>query len=353
MTRRIAVAMSGGLDSSVAAALLADSGDEVFGIMLRLWSGGPNGNNRCCSPDDMARARQTAAQLGIPFYVQDVQAHFKEVVVDFFVDGYAQGITPNPCLECNRSIRWGFLLQHAQALGASHLATGHYAQVEERRPRYHLLRAMDRHKDQSYVLSVMGQEQLRHALFPLGSLHKDEVRRIAAERGLAAADRSESQDLCFVGGGDYRQFLEHMRADLPPPGLVVNTAGEVIGQHRGLAHYTIGQRKGIGIAAPQAMYVVDKRMQTNQLVVGPREALGRATFAVHRVNWVDGAPPAGPVEAEVQVRYHARPRIGTVTPDGAARATVTLSQPIAEVSPGQAAVFYHGDVCLGGGIIQP
>jgi len=350
--RRIAVAMSGGLDSSVAAALLAESDDQVFGIMLRLWSGGPNGANRCCSPADMARARQVASQLDIPFYVQDVQARFKEIVVDFFIDGYAQGTTPNPCLECNRTIRWDFLLRHALALGATHLATGHYARTERRDGAYQLLRARDQRKDQSYVLSVMGQDQLKHAIFPLGDLLKDEVRQIALDRGLAAAERSESQDLCFVGGGDYRRFLDHMQAALPPPGPIVDQSGLVLGQHQGLAHYTIGQRKGIGVAAAQPLYVLAKDMKDNRLVVGPREALGRTTFQVGRVNWIAAAAPPAAFDADVQVRYQAANQPAHILPEGVSSACVELDDPVPGVAPGQAAVFYQGQVCLGGGVIQ-
>ena len=351
--QRVAVAMSGGVDSSVAAALLVEQGQEVVGLMLRLWSPDPRGLNRCCSPDALATARRVAAMLDIPFHVLDVRAPFKAQVVDFFVEGYRQGVTPNPCLECNRHIRWGFLLRHALALGATHLATGHYARVRQREDgRYLLLRAMDRAKDQSYVLSVMTQENLRHACFPIGDYTKEEVRAMAAERGLPVAQRRESQDLCFVTDGDYQAFLESQGVRLSP-GPIVDVEGRTLGEHRGLAAYTIGQRKSIGISAPEPLYVVAKDMARNALIVGPRTALERRTFHVGRVNWVLGEPPDGPVEVGVQVRYRAREVPATVTATGEAQAEVELAEPLPDVTPGQAAVFYQGEVCLGGGIIQP
>jgi tRNA-specific 2-thiouridylase len=349
--RRIAVAMSGGVDSSVAAALLTSAGEDVFGVMLRLWSGGPSGTNRCCSPEDLARARSIAGQLDIPFYAVDVQDRFKSEVVDFFVDGYTHGVTPNPCIECNRSIRWDFLLRHALALGASHMATGHYARVRRRNGTYQLLRAIDQSKDQSYVLSVLGQAQLARAVFPLGDLTKDQVRRLAHEFDLPVADRADSQDLCFAGNGDYRALLEHMDVTLPPPGPIVNAAGDVLGTHDGLAFYTIGQRKGIGVSGPHPLYVLEKEMETNSLIVGPRESLGRTTFTVDRVNWVE-ARPAASIDVNVRVRYKASEVEGRVTPGDGSSADVTLTEPVPDVTPGQAAVFYRAERCLGGGLIR-
>ncbi len=352
--RRIAVAMSGGVDSSVAAALLAEAGEDIFGLMLRLWSEGPDGTNRCCSPEDMESARRVSAQLDIPFYVLDVRDRFKAEVVDFFVDGYAQGITPNPCLECNRHIRWGYLLQKAIAMDATHLATGHYARVESMNGTYHLLRAADRAKDQSYVLSVMGQAELARAVFPLGELTKSEVRAHAARFALPVAERRESQDLCFVGQSDYRQLLAQQSAALPPAGDILDPAGVQIGQHSGLADYTIGQRKGLGISSPHPLYVIEKRVDENVLVVGPREALGRTSFRVVRVNWISGVAPSTPLTVQCRIRYRSREVEAVVTPEAAGEAAeVVLSEPLPDVTPGQAAVFYRGEQCLGGGIIQP
>jgi tRNA-specific 2-thiouridylase len=235
-------------------------------------------------------------------------------------------------------------------MGATHLATGHYARIRKNGGGYQLLRAVDQTKDQSYVLSVLGQRQLKHAEFPLGELTKVEVRSYAHQHNLIVADRAESQDLCFVGNVDYRQFLEHQGVKLPPPGPIANQAGEVIGEHQGLAFYTIGQRKGIGIAASHPLYVIEKDLQNNRLIVGPREALGRRRFQIHRVNWVE-SEPAQPIEASVRIRYKAREVVGHITPLEKNRAAVELEEKMPDITPGQAAVFYQGEVCLGGGII--
>jgi tRNA-specific 2-thiouridylase len=349
--RRIAVAMSGGVDSSVAAAVLHAAGEDVFGLMLRLSEEGSGAANRCCAPADVAAARQVAHNLGIPFYVLDAREAFEAGVVRPFVAGYAQGVTPNPCLECNRSIRWDFLLKHALAFGATHLATGHYARLELR-DGLHLLRTgLDARKDQSYVLHVLNQSQLAHAIFPLGERTKDEVRARARELGLTAADRHESQDLCFVQG-DYRAFLA-ARGVASTPGPVVAPSGDLLGQHDGLANFTLGQRRGLGISARQALYVLDKDRQRNTLVVGPRQLVGRQHFEIARVNWIAGAPPAPIFEAQTQVRYHADHVLARIECLSGHRARVGLEARHPDVAPGQSAVFYAGDLCLGGGIIQP
>lgn len=350
-TRRVAVAMSGGVDSSVAAGLLVERGEDVFGLMLRLWGDGTGGANRCCSPEDVAMARSVAGRLSIPFYVVDARTPFKHDVVDFFVRGYAQGITPNPCLECNRHIRWGFLLQHALALGATHLATGHYARIRSQNGSYELRRAADQDKDQSYVLSVMRQDHLAHALFPLGDYTKNEVRAHARRLGLPVAERHESQDLCFAGG-DYRSFLARQRPKVLVEGPILDHRGRRVGVHHGLAGYTIGQRKGIGISAGEALYVLAKDPALNALVVGPRRMLGRSEFDVDRVNWISGAPSTA-FRPSVRVRYKAREVVGEVCLVSQGAAHVALDEPLPDITPGQAAVFYQGDTCLGGGIIMP
>ena len=349
--RRVAVAMSGGVDSSVAAAVLREAGEDVFGLMLRLSDeeGGPA--NRCCAPADVSSARRVAHQLGLPFYVVDAREAFEKSVISRFVSGYAQGVTPNPCIECNRSIRWGFLLEHALAFGATHLATGHYARVENLGGRHVLRAGIDARKDQSYVLHVLTQSQLARAVFPLGAFTKDQVRARARELRLSVADRHESQDLCFVDG-DYRAFLA-ARGVVPRPGPILGPTGEHLGQHSGLAHYTLGQRQGLGVASRQALYVLDKDRERNALIVGPREQVGRQVFDLASVNWIAGAPPAPAFQAQAQVRYHAlrlRARV-ECKPDDRAAVELEARQP--DVAPGQSAVFFAGDVCLGGGIIQP
>ena len=286
--------MSGGVDSSVAAALLLKQGYEVIGMMLRLWSEpGAEIYNRCCTPEAMSLARRVAAHLGIPFYAVDAQSSFRETVVAYFIDGYAQGNTPNPCLACNRTIRWEFLLNRALALGADFMATGHYTRLDRSDPNaIRLLRATDRNKDQSYILHVLGQKQLAHALFPLGELTKPEVRSLARQFDLPVADRPESQDLCFLGQGDYRSFLVRNAPEVQRTGQVFDLSGNILGEHDGLAFYTIGQRKGLGLSSAQPMYVIEKDMKHNSLVVGPQEALGKSDFDAVSVNWTDGVPPA-------------------------------------------------------------
>ena len=347
---RVAVAMSGGVDSAVAAALLVDQGVDVFGVMMRLWV--EEGRvNRCCSPSDVNGARQVASRLGIPFYVVDMQAVFRERIVSFFLDGYAQGVTPNPCIECNRTIRWTHLLKDALNLGATHLATGHYARVQARGGEWVLLRGIDPHKDQSYVLSVLGQAEMAHAVFPLGEHTKPEVREYARRRELPVAERPESQDLCFLAGDDYRDFLRRHASGGLTPGPILDRAGVQLGEHTGLAAFTIGQRRGLRVPSNDALYVVGKDQAANALIVGSRSELGRSSFLTQRVGWVSGKPPAATFPAEVQVRYRAAhvPCRASAHSDGTC--DVVLDRPLPDVTPGQSAVFYQGDVCLGGGVI--
>lgn len=355
MRDRVVVAMSGGVDSSVAAALLVEQGYEVIGVMLRLWAEelSPQGGgfNRCCSLESIHDARAVADRLGIPFYVINAEGPFKENVVDFFVEQYIAGRTPNPCLVCNRRIRFGFLLEHARSLGARYLATGHYARVRRGEDgRYQLWRGADRSKDQSYVLSVLGQAELAQALFPVGEYTKPEVRGLAAARGLPTASRVESQDLCFIADGDYRRFLAEHAGEAIRPGPILDRQGRQLGTHRGLPFYTIGQRSGLGIAAPQPLYVLALDVARNAVIVGTAVDLGQRWLRAEQVNWVAGEPPAGPIRAAVQIRYRAEAVPATIVPQMDA-AEVHLAEPVRAITPGQAAVFYDGEVCLGGGII--
>ncbi|OGO35053.1 MAG: tRNA 2-thiouridine(34) synthase MnmA [Chloroflexi bacterium RBG_16_57_11] len=371
---RVVVAMSGGVDSSVAAALLQEQGYEVIGMMMRLWSeSGRQDDNRCCTPDAMAQARRVAALLNIPFYAVDAQQVFFETVVHSFKDGYAQGITPNPCLTCNRSIRWDFLLRRALALGADYMATGHYARLRRgrlrrdrlRMDRLHrdsthpdgsaiqILRATDSGKDQSYVLHVLGQEQLNHALFPLGEYTKPQVRELARKFGLPVAERPESQDLCFLGQEDYRTFLQRNVPGIQQPGPILNSQGEMIGEHQGLAFFTIGQRKGLGLTSQRPTYVLAKDLKRNALVVGGADELGQSELVAWPAHWVSGQAPAEDENrAQVKIRYTAPLAWGWVRllPEG--RIRVRFDEPQRDITPGQAAVIYVGEVCLGGGIIQ-
>lgn len=352
MTKAV-VAMSGGVDSSIAAALLKEQGYEVIGMMLRLWSEpGKEDSNRCCTPDSMAQARRVAAILDIPFYVIDAKDVFRETVVEYFLEGYARGETPNPCLICNRKIRWTFLLDHALALGADFMATGHYARVKRtENGKVDLLRAVDRNKDQSYVLHVLDQEKLKHALFPVGEFTKPEIRQIAEQHGLPTASRKDSQDLCFLAGEDYRNFLQRNAAEMLRSGEIVTRDGTAIGSHNGLANYTIGQRKGLGVASPVPLYVITKDAVRNTLIVGTQDELGSKELIARDVNWVSGEVPREPFRAEVKIRYTAKEAEAWVTPMEAGQAQVAFEAPQRDITAGQAAVFYQDDVVIGGGII--
>jgi tRNA-uridine 2-sulfurtransferase len=360
VSERVVIAMSGGVDSSVAAALLKQEGYEVVGLMLRLWSEPASEScalNRCCSPEAMDQAQRVAELLDFPFYVIDAQSLFKTRVVDPFVKSYAASLTPNPCLECNRYVRWDFLLNKALSLGAQYLATGHYAQVrpptgEPPTGGYQLLKGVDDKKDQSYVLSVMQPAHLAHAVFPVGALLKPQVRALARDLQLPVAERPESQDLCFLADGDYRRFIREQVPEAVRPGPIVRLEGQQIGTHAGLPMYTIGQRKGIGVAGARALYVIGMRPETNTLVVGTEAELGGDRLTAFPVNWISGTPPTAPFRAQVKIRYKSVPAWATVTPRPDRTAEVVFDHRLRDITPGQAAVFYDEQVCLGGGMIM-
>jgi tRNA-specific 2-thiouridylase len=351
---KVVVGMSGGVDSSVAAALLVKAGYDVTGVMLRLWSeSGSEKHNRCCTPDAMAQARRVAAGLGIPFYVADIKALFYERVVKSFIDGYARGVTPNPCLVCNRSIRWGFLLNYAIDLGADYFSTGHYARVEkDSAGQFELKRGADQQKDQSYVLSVLNQEQLAHTLLPLGGYTKPAVRMLARELNLEVAEKTDSQDLCFLAGEDYRTFLPRYSPQVIQPGPIQDLQGNKLGDHQGLANFTIGQRKGLGFYSAEPMYVLQKRVEDNSLVVGKKSELGNTELFARSANWIRGAGASGPFRAQVKIRYKAEDAWAMVTPLSEGRFKVNFEQPKRDITAGQAVVIYQGELCLGNGIIE-
>jgi len=347
--QKVVAALSGGVDSSVAAALLQQQGYEVIGLTLRLWT--DPAHPPASSSETAARA--AAERLGIPLHVVDLTETFHQNVVQFFLDGYAAGVTPNPCVHCNRLVKWGVMLEQAQALGADFLATGHYARKRTAEDgRIELVRALDHSKDQTYVLHVLTQDRLARALFPVGDYPKAAIRSLARNFDLPAATRRESQDLCFLAGEDYRDFIRRNAPQIARPGLIVTRDGKILGEHQGLAYYTIGQRKGLNVSSRLPLYVLAKESATNTLVVGLEDELGSSELEVKEVNWISGAAPAAPFRAEVKTRYTAKEARALVTPlaDGS-RAQVRFDAAQRDITPGQAAVFYNGELVLGGGLI--
>jgi tRNA-specific 2-thiouridylase len=352
--------MSGGVDSSTSAALLVEQGYDVIGVMMRIWGETTSGDrltgqgvNRCCSPQAVADARNVARHLGIPFYLLDFQNEFKKYVVDYFVEEYAAGRTPSPCIMCNRHIRFRFLLQRALALEADYLATGHYARIRQTEDgRYQLLKGADLQKDQSYFLYTLNQAQLKHVLFPVGGYSKVQVRQMAQERGLPVAEKAESQELCFLADGDYRRFIREYAPESVVPGPILDRSGQVLGEHAGLPLYTIGQRRGLGIAVGEPLYILHTDRERNALVVGPDQALYQRELIVHSVSYVAGKPPAGEMTVTAKIRSMGAETPATLVPLGTDRARLVFDTPVRAIAPGQAAVFYNGDVVVGGGIIE-
>ncbi|MDQ5835696.1 MAG: tRNA 2-thiouridine(34) synthase MnmA [Acidobacteriota bacterium] len=365
---KIAVAMSGGVDSSAAAAMLKEAGHELVGFTMQLWnqrrglSVGEDGEplpSRCCSLDDVYDARRVAEDLGFPFYVLNLEREFERDVVEPFVKSYLEGETPIPCVACNSRLKFASLDRMALSVGCDKVATGHYARVrfDEAAGRYRLLRGLDARKDQSYFLWELTQDQLSRALFPLGEKRKTEVRDVARQHGLYVAEKKESQEICFVPDGDYAGFIERYleaegrEGERPARGEIVDTEGRVVGHHEGVHRYTVGQRRGLGVARKLPLYVVRVEAENGRVVVGEAEELLSDEFTAAGVNWVAFDEPTEPVRAEVRVRYRHEEANATVTPLGEGRVRVRFDEPQRAVTPGQATVFYRGEEVLGGGWI--
>ena len=346
---KVAIGLSGGVDSSTAAAILQSRGYEVVGLTLWLMKG----KGQCCS-EGMVDAAELCEQLGIPHHVVDSREVFAANIIDYLVAGYSEGITPLPCSACNKSVKFGPMVKYSrEEVVIDKIATGHYAQItyDETSGRYQLRRAVDRHKDQSYFLYDLSQEMLAASIFPLGEYVKAETRQIAASYGLKTADKDESQDLCLVEThGSMQSFLDKYIA--PKKGDIVDQQGKVLGQHDGVHHYTIGQRKGLGIAAPEPLYVVGLDSVSNKVVVGDRTCADKTECTANRVNWVSIDAPVAPIRAEVQIRYRSSAVPVTVIPLEGDRVKLVFDEPQFSITPGQAAVWYDGDVVVGGGIIE-
>lgn len=350
---KVLAAMSGGVDSSVTAQLLAEQGYECIGCTMRLYDNADAlcSDKTCCSLDDVEDARSVARRLQIPYHVFNFTEAFREQIIGKFARCYAAGVTPNPCIDCNRYMKFAKLLERARVLGCQYMATGHYARIEPTDQGYVLKKGLDASKDQSYVLYMLTQEQLAHTLLPLGGLTKQKVREIAEKHGFINARKRDSQDICFVPDGDYAKVVEHHLGQSFSPGNFVDTRGRVLGQHRGIIHYTIGQRRGLGLCLPQTHYVCAVRAAANEVVLGPADELFSKDTKIEECHWISGKTPSEPVRCKVKVRYRAREQWATVIPVSENSATVCFDEPQRAITPGQAAVFYDGDTVLGGGVI--
>ena len=356
---RVICAMSGGVDSSVAAKLLVDAGYDVMGVTMKLFDSDgvilEEGSRTCCSLEDVEDARAVAFGLGIPYQVFNYTDTFGTCVIDRFCQAYLEGHTPNPCIDCNRFLKFGALQQRRRELGFDYVATGHYARraYDEETGRYLLLRGRDPKKDQSYVLYHLTQEHLKHMLFPVGELEKPQVRAVAHEAGLGNADKLESQDICFVPDGDYASFIEQYTGQSSEPGDFVDKEGKVLGKHKGQIHYTIGQRRGLGISAPESLYVCGKSLDSNEVILGSKQDLMSNYCYINDINLIPWDHLDAPIKCKVKTRYRQPEQPATVEQIGEDLIKITFDEPQRAVTPGQAAVLYDDDMVLGGGTILP
>lgn len=354
MNNRVLIAMSGGVDSGVAAKIMRDRGFDCVGCTMNLYDNETAGlcsSRTCCSLDDVEDARSAAYRLGMPYYVFNFKEDFREAVIERFVSAYKSGKTPNPCIDCNRYMKFGKLFDRARVLGCGHVVTGHYARIEEADGKFILKKGIDGTKDQSYVLYAMTQQQLAHTFFPLGSMRKSEVRAIAAEAGFINAQKPDSQDICFVPDGDYAAAIERFSGK-SEPGDFVDTQGRVLGTHRGIVHYTVGQHRGLGLNHHEAMYVCRIDAGKNTVVLGRKTELFSREADVAEFNWISGEAPNKPVSCRVKIRYRSPEQPAIIAETGGdGTVHITFGEPQRAICPGQAAVLYDGDTVLGGGVI--
>lgn len=348
------IAMSGGVDSSVAALMMKEKGYECIGCTMKLYANediGVCGSHTCCSLDDVEDAKSVARRLGMPHHTFNFQDKFRETVIDDFIYCYENGMTPNPCIECNKHMKFDELYRRAEILGCDKIVTGHYARIRKTDNGYQLLKGLDSNKDQSYVLYAMTQNELAHTEFPLGEISKDEVRKIAESHDFINANKPDSQDICFVPDGDYVSALKRFTGKEYAPGDFVDQDGNVMGTHKGIVGYTIGQRKGLGISAEHPLYVTELDVKNNQVVLGKNEDLFTTTTIVKNINWIDSTDDRSTFKCKAKVRYRMTEQPCTVERIDATSAKVVFDEPQRAITPGQAAVFYDGDVVLGGGTI--
>lgn len=354
--KKALIAMSGGVDSSVAAKMMKDKGYDCIGCTMKLYSNEDAGVSKstktCCSLDDVEDARSVAFGLGMPYYVFNFTEDFRHKVMDRFVCAYENGRTPNPCIDCNRYMKFEKLYERAVVLGCDYIVTGHYVRIEKDGDKYLLKKALDDTKDQSYVLYSMTQEQLAHSMFPLGELKKTEVRELAENNGFINARKADSQDICFVPDGDYAAFIRRHTGREYPEGDFVDVDGNVLGKHNGIVNYTIGQRKGLGIAFGTPLYVKSINTEDNTVTLCDNESLFSETLVARNFNWISGEVPKEPFRCKAKVRYRHTEQDATVVPFDDSTVIITFDEPQRAITPGQAAVLYDGDIVLGGGIID-